>query len=201
MAKYPYILKTGSLKKLLENIPSVGIPDKVTIRYLYAIGFKSRNDRALIPVLKSLKCVDDSGTPTNKYRQFRDKNQSKKILGATIKAAYSEIFKIYPDAAKKDGSTLQNFFSTNTGLGERAVKSIVETFKALCSIADFNADGIEDEGIESSEIEDTETPQRKSSLHTIDLSLGEGRKARIMVPEDIKAEEIDKLKKLLDVLK
>lgn len=201
MANYPYILKTGSLKKFLENIPSVGIPDKITIRHLYAIGFKSKNDRALIPVLKFLNFIDESGAPTEKYKKFRDKSQSKKILGAAIKAVYSEIFKIYPDAPNRDNSTLQNFFSTNTGLGERAVKSIVETFKALCSVADFNIDGIEGEAIESTEVEDIGISQKKSSLHTIDLSLGEGRKARIIVPDNIKGEEIDKLKKLLDVLK
>lgn len=198
MARYPYILRTGSIKSFLEKIPSVGIPDKVTLRYIYSLGFKSRNDRPILPVLKFLKFIDDSGIPTERYKKFRDKSLSKKVLGDAIKGAYSEVFKVYPDAAQKDNVSLQNFFSTHTGLGERAVKSIVETFKTICSMAKFDAKVIEEK---PTEIEEMETLQPKSSPHSIDLALGEGRKAKIIVPHDIKSEEIEKLKKLLDVLK
>ncbi|MBW3021698.1 DUF5343 domain-containing protein, partial [Candidatus Woesearchaeota archaeon] len=80
MANYPYILKTGSIKKFLEKVPSVGIPDKVTQKLLYSLGFKSTNDRAIIPVLKFLKFVDDAGVPTKRYTSYRDKSKSARIL-------------------------------------------------------------------------------------------------------------------------
>lgn len=201
MTKYPYILKTGSMKNFFEKIHSVGIPDKLTQKFIYSLGFRSTNDRAIIPVLKFLKFVDDLGVPTERYRKFRNKEKSRIILGSAIKEAYSEVFKVYPDANQKDGSSLQNFFSTHTDLGERAVKSIVETFKALCSIADFDLKDVENESEEIKETEAAESIQSKSSLHIIDLSLGNGRKAKIIVPEDIKPQEIEKLKRLLDIIK
>ena len=137
MGNYPYILKTGSIKKFLEKIPTVGVPDKITLRFLYALDFKTKNDRPLIPLLKVLKFLDDSGTPTERYKLYRDRSKSSQILGASIREAYSELFKVYPDAQNRDSQSLQNFFSTHTGLGERAIKSTVETFKTLSSMADF----------------------------------------------------------------
>ncbi len=199
MANYPYTVKAGSLKKFLERIASVGLPDKVTVKYLYALDFKSTNDRAIIPILKFIKFLDSSGAPTDYYKKYRDTSKSAKILGKAIKEAYLELFKVYPDAQKQDNNLLRNFFSTNTGLGEKAIKSIVDTFKALCSLAKFDEKSIEEdeEKVEESSDEDN----LKSPLHSINFSLSNGRKARIIVPEDITEQEITKLKNLLNFLK
>jgi len=54
-----------------------------------------------------------------------------------IKKAYSELFKLYPDAYKKDDDALKNFFRPTTDAGEQVVERMVDTFKALCGFADF----------------------------------------------------------------
>jgi hypothetical protein len=198
MATYPYTHNTGNLKKFLEKAPEVGIPDKVTTRLVYSLGFKSTNDRAIPTIMKFLKFTDESGIPTERYNKFRDKSMSKKVLGAAIQDSYAQVFKMYPNAVELANTELGNFFSTDTGLGQRAVKSIVNTFKALCSIATFDKLDVIEESMEENE-ESESLP--KSSLHKLDLTLSEGRNARIIVPNDIKESEIEKLKKLLDVLK
>jgi len=91
---------------------------------------------------------------------------------------------------------LKNFFSTHTNLGEKAIKSTVETFKALCSLAEFNGDY---DDFDDSEDEVSEDSQ-KSQTHKINLSLGEGRRAQIILPEDINENDIKKVKGLLDAL-
>lgn len=200
MVTYPYILKTGSIKKFLEKVPTIGLPDKVTLKFLYALDFKSTNDRSILPVLKFLKFVDDAGVPTERYKNYRDKSQARKVLAKTIKESYLELFKVYPDAYNKDHQTLQNYFSTHTGLGERAVKSMVETFKALCSMAEFQhvTDNFETALVDS---ESKETQAAKSASHNIDFTLSEGRKVKIIMPPDMKKDEIEKIKRLLDAFK
>ncbi len=194
--KFPYTLKSGSLKKYFEKIPSVGLEKKITLKYIESLGFKSSNDRSILPILKFLKFIDDSGAPTKKYEEYRDKSKSSKILGAAVKESYSALFRQYPDAENKEHSTLQNYFSTNSGLGKSAVKAMVETFKALCSIADL--EGGEEltqefkEDTSTAEIEDT-------TYHNILLGLSTGKKAKLVIPRDIQQEDIEKLKKLLDV--
>ncbi len=199
MAKYPYTLKTGNLKKFFQGIPSVGKPEKVTLQYLASLNFKSSNDRSLVPILKFLKFIDDAGTPTERYLQYRDRSKSKKVLGAAIQEAYSLLFRQYPDADQKDNSTLQNFFSTHTGLGEKAVKSIVETFKTLCSIADIQGGQEIAEEMDQEELSGSGTDN--VSYHNISLSLSNGKKAKIILPQDATLDDIERLKKMLDILK
>lgn len=202
MAKYPYILKTGSLKKYFENIPIIGTPEKVSQKYLSSLGFTSSNERSIPNVLKFLGFIDDSGTPSDVYILYRDRSKSKKILGEAIVRSYSDLFKLYPDAHKKDYSALQNYFSTNTGLGLRAVQGIVETFKALCSLADIEAGEVSatEDRNEEKLSQDSNNVVEQSSYHNLSFGLKNGKIAKVIIPQDIEKEDVERLKKLLDAL-
>jgi len=139
LAKYPYILNTGRLKKFIDSIPKIGVPEKINTRTLPKLGYKSTNDRPIIKILKFINFIDATGTPNQNYRNFRDASKAKSIMASAIREAYSELFKIYPDAYKKDDDTLKNFFRPTTDAGEQVVARIVDTFKVLCSFADFEA--------------------------------------------------------------
>lgn len=60
-------------------------------------------------------------------------------MANALRKAYSELFKVYPDAYKKDDNTLKDFFRPTTKAGEQVVERMVDTFKVLCSFADFEA--------------------------------------------------------------
>lgn len=139
LVDYPYILNTGRLKKFIEMIPRIGVPDKINTLTLPTLGFKSTNDRPIVKILKFINFIDDNGAPTQSYQDFRDTSKTKSIMASSIKKAYSELFKIHPDAHKKDDETLKNFFRPTTKAGEQVVSRMVDTFKALCSFADFEA--------------------------------------------------------------
>ena len=201
MVNYPYTIKAGALKKFLEKIPIMGVPLQVTQKYLNTLGLKSSNDRKLIPVLKFIKFLDDSAGPTEYYKAYRDTSKSSKILGRAIKKAYAEVFNVYPNAEKQDIASLRNFFSSYTNSGEKVIKSTVETFKALCSLADLNDDSLESTEPLKIDEEEKDKNSNETSAHRINFSLSKGRNAQISVPEDITEKEIDKLKSLLDVLK
>jgi hypothetical protein len=73
------------VREFLQKIQAVGVPSKVTVKYLESIGFKSKNDRYLISILKAIGFVDDSGTPTDFWRAYRNKAEAPAVLAAAVR--------------------------------------------------------------------------------------------------------------------
>lgn len=136
MADYPYCTVPGKLSEFLGKVHSIGIPDKVTTRWLPTIGFASANDRSIIPVLKFVGLIDPSGVPTGVWKNYRG-HASGKALGESVEAAYSELFKTYPDAPQRSADELKAFFRGHSSYGAQAVAKAVNTFQALCQNAEF----------------------------------------------------------------
>lgn len=135
---YPYVNVIGSLKKYLLAIPNQGIPAKVTLVTLASQGFKSKNDRTIIAVLKALGFLSDSGAPTEIWKAYRDKTKGPHVMAQAIHEAYADLFNMYPDAYRRDDEALRNFFRAQTSVGDRALSAMVGTFKTLCELAKFN---------------------------------------------------------------
>jgi hypothetical protein len=137
---YTYHVNPVNLKKFLQHIQSAGVPSsKVTFQYISSVGFKGSNDRSIITVLKAIGFLDNSGHPTDTWRAYRNKSQSKKVLAAALRRAYATLFTTYPDANRKDTEALRNFFSSHTSVGEGALGYMVRTFKTLADMADFES--------------------------------------------------------------
>ena len=117
----------------------MGIPKKVTTKYLSSLGFKSKNDRPLLTIVKALGFVTSSGEPTGKWKLYRDKKQAPAAMAQAIREHYAELFKTYPDANQKDNEALHNFFSTHTSVATRTLQYMIATFRALVGLADFKA--------------------------------------------------------------
>lgn len=134
--KYPYTTVPGQLRKLLEKIPTIGAPDKATLKWLAGIGFAGRNNQSLLPVLRHLGVIDKSGVPTEYWTALRSGNKA--TFAEAVRKGYPELFTTYPDADKRDSATLQTFFRTHTGLGEKAQGLLARTFKVLVEFGDFS---------------------------------------------------------------
>jgi len=137
MEKVPYLTKTAVIKEFLNKIQETGTPTKVSQEYLESIGFTSSNDRPLVPLFKFLGFLDSSGVPTGIYKKYRNKKEAPRVLASAIRGAYLGLFSTYPDAYRKDDEALADYFRTSTGLGERSVSALVNTFKKLCENGDF----------------------------------------------------------------
>lgn len=140
MADYPYCTVPGKLSELLRKVHDLGIPDKVTTRWLPTIGFASANDRSIIPVLKFVGLINSSGAPTEIWKEYRG-HASGRALAAAIEQAYGELFKTYPDAHSRGAEELKAFFRGHSSYGAQAVSKAVNTFQALCQNADFTGHG------------------------------------------------------------
>lgn len=139
MQTFPYTTNPAKIKLFFEHVQTAKKPPKVTRNYLEAAGFKSKNDRPLLTIMKFTGFLDSSGIPTNAWQSYRDPKRSKGVLGEAIRTAYSDLFGMYEDAFSKDDGTLQSYFSSKTDVGKSTIGYIVLTFKALCKLADFEA--------------------------------------------------------------
>lgn len=138
MAGLIYTPSAASIPKFLRHIHTAGVPEKMTQAYLVSTGFKTKNDRALIGIMKALGFISTSGKPTARWADFRDKSRSKQVLGQAIKGAYSDLFATYPDADRKDTEAIRNFLSSKTKVAESTLKLAVLTFKTLAAEATFD---------------------------------------------------------------
>ena len=83
----PYLPSNKNVPALFEKIASAKIPDKFNHNFLQTtIGLKSTNDRALIPLLRNLGFVDQSGTPTPSYRMLKGDSYKAAIADGTRNA-------------------------------------------------------------------------------------------------------------------
>lgn len=135
--EFPYTSAPARIKPLLDKLRIVGVPDKVTQPWLESNGFKTKNDRTLIPILKYVNFIDHNGQPTELWRQNRG-SEPRLVLAKGVTDGYQELFKHYPNAQSQSDADLFNFFSTRTGSGKDTVNRIVTTFRRLTELADIN---------------------------------------------------------------
>ncbi len=140
MTNLPYTKVAGKMKDLLERVGSFGRPEKVTHQWLASVGYKSSNDRSMIPVFKHIGLIDQAGTPTGLWSAFRRQNaQDKAQIADAVRKAYADLFNVYPDADRKDAEALRDYVRANTNLGVGAQTMCVQTFQALTKFGDFSA--------------------------------------------------------------
>jgi hypothetical protein len=190
--EYPYILNTGRLRSFLESISKIGVPEKINTNTLPRLGYKSRNDRPIVKILRFIDFINADGVPNQNYKDFRDTSRAKIVMANAVKKAYSELFMMYPDAYKKDDETLKNFFRPTMKAGEQVVERMVDTFKVLCSFADFEAiPTSEGEVKEHEKIEKMKGVEALPSGITLNLNI------QIVLPTTDDASVYDKIFKAL----
>ena len=138
MADYPYTLKHSSLEDFLQKMSDRPEPKKVTQIYLKSLGYTSSNDWALANVLKFIGFIEGS-KPTDLFRNFRDTQKQKGVMAQAIRDSYAGLLELSEKLSEIDDQSLENFFRTATGRGDRMLKATINAFKTLCKFADFGA--------------------------------------------------------------
>jgi hypothetical protein len=136
--KFTYTTVPNTLREFIKGIPDRSRPDKVTVRYLKQINFKSSNDATIIKVLKFIGLLDSTGAPMEAYTQYLNKDKGPVVMAEQIRKAYAALFKLYPTPHTQSDTALQNFFRESTGLAAKTVNLMAATFKVLCEYADFS---------------------------------------------------------------
>jgi hypothetical protein len=139
-ASLPYLASNKNVQSLFEKIASAKVPDKFTHSFLTTtIGLKGTNDRALIPLLRNMGFIDQSGTPTPAYRLLKGHNKSG-ALADGMRRAYAPLFASDEDAQKLPSDRLKSLVAQVAGVDADATGRISATFSALAKLADFEVD-------------------------------------------------------------
>jgi Family of unknown function (DUF5343) len=163
-----YLVTTKNLEAFLNAIATAQAPERFTQTFLKNLEFSSSNDRLYIGLLKSLNFIDDSGIPQQRYFDFLDQTESKRVLAAAIHDAYEDLFKVNKNAQKLTEDEVKNKLKTLTRgeKSENVIGWMAKTFKALCEYADWSHSS-KDVSSKSSPVDHQE---QASLTHHVDLT-------------------------------
>jgi hypothetical protein len=154
----PYLASNKNVEALFAKILSAKVPDKFTHDFLTTtIGLKGKADRGLIPLLRTLGFVDQTGAPTSDYRLLKNSDSAKAALGAAIRKAYAPLFAANEAAHTLASDKLKGLISQVAGTDADMTARIAATFGALARIANFDA-ADEEMGAEEAEESEDATP-------------------------------------------
>lgn len=132
-----YMVSTKNLPAIMQKIVEGAAPDKFTVAHLKGIGFTSSNDQGVLPVLKDLKFLSADGAPTPRYHTYRDKSQSRKVLGEALREAYDDLFHINEHPSDADRQALIGRFKSTHNATDLVAERQAVTFLALLKLADL----------------------------------------------------------------
>ncbi|MBA3833857.1 MAG: DUF5343 domain-containing protein [Chthoniobacterales bacterium] len=139
---YPYVVSNNKIGPILSKIEKAAKPGRFSQEFLKNLGFGASNDRAVIPLLRRLGFLNDSGAPTEYYDQLKDATRHKTVLGDRIKALYSDLFTLNTEIQKANESEIKGAISRITGKDETSVSRYYATFKTLVSLAKFDGESV-----------------------------------------------------------
>ena len=135
-----YLTSVKNFEGIMNSILGARAPERFTNKFLEDLGYKSSNDRLILGVLKSLGLLNDTGEPTQRYYDFLDQTQSKKVIATGIQEAYEDLFYLKRDAQNMSQEEVKNKLKTLTqgSKGDKVIDSMARTFKTLCDYADWS---------------------------------------------------------------
>ena len=136
-----YLTSAKNLSRIFDAIKTAQAPERFTVRFLESLGFKSSPDRLIIGVLKSIKFLDDTGKPTQRYFEFLDQTQSGRTLADGVRDAYEDLFRVNINAHTMSKREVVNKLKTLSQgqLSESVLDKMAMTFANLVRLADFSA--------------------------------------------------------------
>ena len=136
-----YYQNIGRIPEFFQRIKDAQAPDIVSQQLIKDWGFSSSNDRALIPMLKTLGFLSADGRPTQRYLHYRDNSESKRVMADALREAYSDIFLIKANPKQSDKEAIQGKFKSAHNASDLTSGLMTKTFFALLDLADLSASG------------------------------------------------------------
>lgn len=170
----PYLFALKNIPSLFDKISSAKVPDKFTHQFLQTtIGLKSTSDRLLIPLLRNLGFIDQSGTPTPGYSLLKSDERRPAAIAAGIRKAYQPLFDADTKANTLSGDKLKSLVAQVAGTDADLTARIANTFQALVRLGDFESaapEGSEESKAKKETKEEEESseelPRRPKGLRT-----------------------------------
>ena len=136
----PYLSSNKNVGTLFEKISSAKIPPKFNHEFLQTtLGLKSTNDRPLIPLLRNMGFIDQSGTPMAAYAALKGVKH-RATIAQGVHTAYGPLFSADERANELTGDKLRGLVAQVSGTDEDMTARIASTFAALAKLGDFTAE-------------------------------------------------------------
>lgn len=104
----PYVQSIKTLKNILERIKSASVPDRFSQDFVSTnLMMKGGTARAMIPFIKKMGLVDSDGTPTSRYREYRNSSKSGKAIAVAMRDLYKPLFEMNEYAYELDTKGLK----------------------------------------------------------------------------------------------
>ena len=146
----PYLPSNKNVGTLFAKIQSAKIPDRFSQDFLKTtVGLKGSNDRPLIPLLRTMGFLDQSGAPTASYRLLKSSDSSKDAIGAAVRKAYAPLFAADESAHKLPSDKLKGLVAQVAGTDDSMTARIASTFTALARLG--NCDGVDEADSETAD--------------------------------------------------
>lgn len=133
-----YLPSTKNLPPLMEQIIKGTAPENFNLQHLKGIGFPSSNDRPIIPLLKDLGFLTDTGAPTARYHAYRDNARSRTVMGEALLDAYGDLFHVNANPTNNDREAIKGKFKSAHNATDRVAEAQTATFYALLRLADLS---------------------------------------------------------------
>jgi hypothetical protein len=134
-----YVLPTKRIADFFQKIRDGQAPVSFTQQLLKDWSFSSTNDRAFIPLLKSLGFLSAEGKPTQRYSDYRDHSRSKEVMAAALRDAYADIFLIKEHPTTSDRAAIEGKFKSYHNASDNVASLMTNTFFGLLSLADLRS--------------------------------------------------------------
>lgn len=139
--KFPYTVTPGALRTFLKQVPEKPRPTRINRQLLKSWGHGDTNAGSIIRVLKRLGLVASGNEPTPDYDAFMHAQTGPAVLGNKIKEVYAPLFNASKAPYKEPEPALRNLFNIHSGGSASTISYQIQTFKALCDHATFDAGG------------------------------------------------------------
>ena len=146
LANLPYAQRVGTLESMLEKIKTASVPEKFSQDFVSTkLAMKGGTPRSIIPFIKKMGLVSSDGTPTDRYREFRNPRKSGAAIAHSMREVYAPLFEMNEYANELTQTELRGLIVEATGAEPtaRTVDLTVSTFSALNKLADFQAPEID----------------------------------------------------------
>ncbi len=135
-----YLSSTKNLPQIFDQMVRGTAPQTFNVEHLGSVGFNSSNDRAVVPLLKTLGFLADSGQPTARYHAYRaGGEEAKAVLGEALLESYEDLFHINANPTDKDRAAIEGKFKSTHNATDRVAEQQAATFLALLKLADIDA--------------------------------------------------------------
>ena len=136
-----YLTTQRNLEGILTAIQTAKAPAKFTQTFLAGLGYKSSSDRLVIKMLKTLGFLSEDGVPSQRYFEYLDQSQSRRVMAEGVMEAYGDLFELNVNAQNMSRSELKNKMRTlgQGKLTDGVLDKMAMTFTSFAKQADFEA--------------------------------------------------------------